>query len=47
MNGVKWVGTYEEPAKSKGYYNSNAAYEAAAAVNAARRANGLPEASTL
>lgn len=39
------VGTYEEPAKSKGYYNSNGAYEAAAAVNAARRANGLPEAS--
>lgn len=42
VNGVKWVGTYEEPVKT-GYINNQAAEETARAINAARRANGLPE----
>lgn len=42
VNGVKWVGTYEEPIKT-GYINNQVAKETAIAVNNARKANGLPE----
>lgn len=40
VNGVKWVGTYEEPVKT-GYINNDAARETAEAINKVRVANGL------
>lgn len=42
VNGVKWYGTYEEPAKV-GYFDSKGEHEMGVAINNARRKAGLNE----